>query len=92
MTEQTDAAEVEALAVLLGAVLDKHVGWQMHRGEMIDDLCSVVADVRAAAEARGAERALREAAEDLAQGRLGIDFAEAAEELDARAAAAGGAR
>lgn len=47
----------QVLAETIGAVLDKHIGWQMHRGEMIEDLCAVVAADRAAAFQEAADEA-----------------------------------
>jgi hypothetical protein len=40
-------SEREPLAERIGAVLDKHVGWQMHRGQMIDDLCAAIREASA---------------------------------------------
>jgi hypothetical protein len=38
---RADPLDVE-LEDALGAVLDRHVGWQMHRGQMVDDLVAAV--------------------------------------------------
>lgn len=32
----------EGLAELIGEVLDRHVGWQMHRGQMVDELSAAI--------------------------------------------------
>jgi hypothetical protein len=64
MTEQTDAAE--ALADIKDALIALPLSWDFFpdMGAALDDVARLIAARETAAEARGAERALREAAEE----------------------------
>jgi hypothetical protein len=92
------AAEValtadEREAIAAAVIVARTLPLAARRGHIFAAVERIIAAREAAAEARGAERALYGVADDLRQGRLGIDFAEAADEIDGRAAAArGGAR